>query len=252
MKFALALLVCLQAGVALAGGPFSPVTLTDPNDSQGDAFVPGIRLTADAVPSYVEEEYLVSGKANLYTYAEVPVREEKVLLDPNLPYTTRIILRRPADPNHFNGTVIIEWWNSSATFDTAPTWDPAAEYIAREGIVYVGVTNSTTSITHLTSGCALFGVLPPTCGTRYSTLDIPENGVAFEMVSQIANMLRTQSAPNPLFPDYPVERVFHAGQSQQGGSMVTYATAFHFSGNDGYFVQAAGSARPIKVVRPLR
>jgi hypothetical protein len=42
-----------------------------------------------------------------------------------------------------------------------------------------------------------------------------------------------------------VERVYHAGQSQQGGSMVTYASAFHFDANDGYFVQQAATARRI-------
>jgi hypothetical protein len=42
-----------------------------------------------------------------------------------------------------------------------------------------------------------------------------------------------------------VERLYHAGQSQQGGSMVTYASAFHFDANDGYFVQQAGTARSI-------
>ena len=49
------------------------------------------------------------------------------------------------------------------------------------------------------------------------------------MVSQIAHMLKGSGSENPLFPDYPVERIFHAGQSQQGGSIVTYATAFHFA-----------------------
>jgi hypothetical protein len=42
-----------------------------------------------------------------------------------------------------------------------------------------------------------------------------------------------------------VERIFHAGQSQQGGSIITYASAFHFDTNDGYFIQQAAAARPI-------
>lgn len=67
------------------------------------------------------------------------------------------------------------------------------------------------------------------------------------MVSQIANVLKSDSPENPIPPEYGyVERIFHAGQSQQGGSMVTYATAFHSPVNDGYFVQAASSARRIK------
>ena len=75
---------------------------------------------------------------------------------------------------------------------------------------------------------------------------MPENGQAYEMLSQIANLLKSDDPQNPIPPDVPVERVFHAGQSQQGGSIVTYASAFHFPVNDGYFIQAAGGrARPI-------
>ncbi len=225
----------------------SPVSVTLPPDGVGDIFVLPIRLVADLEQDYTEEEFFVSGKANVYTYNEVPVPGEIILRDPNVPYTTRIIIRRPTVPSDFNGTVVIEWWNSSAGFDSDPVWHASAEYFARKGIVYVGVTNSTDSISHLRDdGCSLFPpFLPETCGTRYATLSLPENGAAFEMVSQIAHMLKSSSSENPLFPDYPVERIFHAGQSQQGGSIVTYATAFHFASNDGYFIQAAGGARRI-------
>jgi hypothetical protein len=208
-----------------------------------ESFSPGVRLAADL--GLVEEEFLVSGQATVYTYNDPPVRDEIIPLDEDVPYTTRIIVRRPPNANQFNGTVVIEWWNSTAGFDTAPVWDPAAEYFAREGIVYVGVTNSTTSLGFLVGGCSLFGILPPTCPTRYVDLSMPENGQAYEISSQLANALKLGGADSPLPVDFDVERVFHAGQSQQGGSMVTYATAFHFPANDGYFIQAASSARRI-------
>jgi hypothetical protein len=229
-----------------SAGPRDPVTVVPASDALGASFVPGIRLVADLPEAYVEDEFLVSGEATVYNYATLPPRRGDIVpLLPDLPYTTRIIVRRPADPAAFNGTVVVEWWNSTAGFDTAPVWDPSAEYFARAGVVYVGITNSTTSIGHLTGGCSTFGVLPPSCGTRYATLEMSENGQAFEMVSQIANLLRTETPDNPLYPEYPVEMLLHSGQSQQGGSMVTYASAFHFEANDGYFVQAASSARPI-------
>jgi hypothetical protein len=228
-----------------AADPNSPVTVTLPPSGVGDIFVLPARLVADLEQDYTEEEFFVSGKSTVYTYNEVPVPGEIIVRDPNVPYTTRIIIRRPTDPNEFNGTVVIEWWNSTAGFDTDPVWQASAEYFARKGIVYVGVTNSTTAIENLRDGCTPLPGLPPRCGTRYAALEMSENGQAFEMVSQIAHMLKGSGSENPLFPDYPVERIFHAGQSQQGGSIVTYATAFHFSINDGYFVQAAGSARRI-------
>ena len=225
----------------------SPVSVTLPPTGVGEIFIIPARLVSDLEQDYTEEEFFVSGRSTVYTYNEVPVPGELVVLDPNVPYTTRIIIRRPTDPDEFNGSVVIEWWNSTAGFDSDPVWQASAEYFAREGIVYVGVTNSTTAIENLRDGgCSPFpGFLPETCGTRYAALEMSENGQAFEMVSQIAHMLKGSGSENPLSPDYPVLRIFHSGQSQQGGSIVTYATAFHFPSNDGYFIQAAGSARPI-------
>jgi hypothetical protein len=65
------------------------------------------------------------------------------------------------------------------------------------------------------------------------------------MLSQIAHLLKTGAEGTTLPAGFTVERLFQAGQSQQGGSMVAYATNFHFSANDGYFIQAAGRARRI-------
>ena len=236
--------------LALAAGPTDPVVLTPPDEALGPIFNVGFRTLEDLHFEYVEEEYLVSGAATVYTYAEDPVREEKIPLVDDVPYTTRMIVRRPQSHGVFNGTVVIEWWNSTAGFDTSPAWDASAEYFGRTGTAYVGVTNSTTSLGFLTGGCSLFGVLPPMCGTRYAELDLPENGQAFEMVSQIANLLKSDAANNPFPETFDVERIYHVGQSQQGGSIVTYATAFHFPVNDGYFIQAAGSARPINFSPP--
>ena len=236
-------------GTAALAGPHDAVTTTPAPTDQGDTFSPGVRLTADLPASYVEEEFLVSGESTLFNYANDPPNgpTDIVSVQEDVPYTTRLIVRRPTDPADFNGTVVIEWWNSTAGFDTAPAWDPSAEYFARSGIVYVGVTNSTTSIDFLSGGCRLFGLLPPACGTRYAALSFPENGLAFEMMSQIASLLRRNGDPeNPLPPEYAVEQLHHVGESQQAGSLVTYASAFHLDGvNDGYSIQSGARARPI-------
>jgi hypothetical protein len=233
------------AGSAPAA-PTDPVTLTLPPDV-APAFVPGSRAVEDLPQSYVEEEFFVSGGADLFNYAHNPPLgpTDLNLIQEDVPYTTRLIVRRPADPNKFNGTVVIDWWNSTAGFDTAPAWDASAEYFARSGVIYVGVTNSTTSLNFLVGGCRLFGFLPPVCEARYAALSLPENGLAYDMMSQIANVLKSDSPENPLPDDYDVERIYHTGQSQQGGSMVTYASAFHFDVNDGYFIQQAASGRSI-------
>ncbi len=136
---------------------------------------------------------------------------------------------------------------STAGFDTAPVWDPSHDYFTRKGIAYIGWTHSNQSISFPVNRCNPIPELPflNSCGPLYKNLFLTDNGQAYEIGSQIANALK--NGPNSPLPDeYEVERVFHAGQSQRGGSMVTYASAFHLEGvNDGYFVQAAGTARDI-------
>src|SRR5262245_24934684 len=52
---------------------------------------------------YVEEEYLVSGAANVYDWAADGTVGVKT---PNAPYTTRILVRRPM--TGFSGNVVVE------------------------------------------------------------------------------------------------------------------------------------------------
>jgi hypothetical protein len=245
----LAALLCQFSLIAPAiAGPTDAVTVTLPPDGQGDAFVPGVRLVEDLPREYVEEEFFVEGAASIFSYAHNPPLgpTDLATVAEDVPYKTRIVVRRPANPEKFNGTVVVEWWNSTAGFDTAPVWDPSAEYFADSGVIYVGVTNSTTSLNFLKTGCRLLGFLPPSCGTRYASLALFSNGMAFEMMSQIANLLRSDDPSNPIPEDYVVEQLLHAGESQQAGSVVTYASAFHLSGvNDGYFIQSGINARPI-------
>ena len=256
--FSLVSMAVAGFAVAAAADQTSPVTVVPAPVGQGEIHVPATRATADLVQSYVEEEFFVSGLADIYTYNETPVPGEIIIQPVNatfpqtedVPYTTRIIIKWPANVEDFSGTLVIEWWNSTAGFDTAPVWDPMAEFAAREGWIYVGVTNSTTSIDFLKGGCLLLGLVQVAdCQTRYAALDMSPNGIAYDMVSQIANMLKNPADPqNPLPAGYTVDRLYHAGQSQQGGSMVTYATSFHAGAaafNDAYFVQAAGTARRI-------
>jgi hypothetical protein len=228
-------------------GPTDSVTVELPPEDQGDAFVPGVRLVSELPGNYVEEEFFISGTADLYNYLNNPPTgpTDHDVIQSDVPYRTRIIVRRP--PEHmFNGSVVIEWWNTTAGFDTAPGWDPSAEFFTREGWIYVGITNANQGMSHLVGGCRLFGILPPTCGTRYSTLSLPDDGLIWDVANQLANLLRGGAPENPIPAGYDVERVFSTGQSQQAGSMITYASGFHEPGhNDGYFVQAGTGARRI-------
>ena len=75
---------------------------------------------------YVEEEYLASGKANVYSW---PAPGRAVVRTPDAPYTTRVLVRRPANPSRFSGTVIVEILNPSNAFDLNIGWALAQRQI---------------------------------------------------------------------------------------------------------------------------
>ena len=95
----------LVAGQALAA-PTDAVSVELPPEGQGDAFVPGVRV----VEGYVEEEFFVSGTATLFNYGNNPPLgpTDLVPIQEDVPYSTRIIVRRPAKKGQFKGTVVIE------------------------------------------------------------------------------------------------------------------------------------------------
>jgi hypothetical protein len=53
---------------------------------------------ADLPQDYVEEEFFVEGLADLFSYEDPPVPGVIVPLHEDVPYRTRIIVTRPADP----------------------------------------------------------------------------------------------------------------------------------------------------------
>src|SRR5271168_1217455 len=71
---------------------------------------------------YTEEEYFVSGTATAFTADGPMPADGRLTVQPGstAPYTTRLVVRRPADPKKFNGTVVVEWLNISGGTDAAP------------------------------------------------------------------------------------------------------------------------------------
>ncbi|UFH50392.1 alpha/beta hydrolase domain-containing protein [Pseudomonas sp. KNUC1026] len=79
---------------------------------------------------YVEQEFYLQGVAPAINASG------QNLLD--APYTTRILVRRPADPARFNGTVVIEpfsWFG-----ERAAGWILTRDYLLSHGYAYVGYT----------------------------------------------------------------------------------------------------------------
>ncbi|MDT0271138.1 alpha/beta hydrolase domain-containing protein, partial [Streptomyces sp. DSM 44915] len=67
---------------------------------------------------YVEEEFFVSGKANVYDWPAGGA----VIRTPDAPYTTRVLVRRPAAKTRFSGRVVVEMLNPSNLMDLNIGW----------------------------------------------------------------------------------------------------------------------------------
>jgi Alpha/beta hydrolase domain len=214
-------------------------TVTGPIPSTPTNF-PFIALGFDVEPplpaGYVEDEFFVSGTGNLYQYT--PTGIEIVTPCPalaargctNLPYTTRMLVRRPADPARFSGTVVIEALNPSANFDIAGVWDRSREYFVRNGDIFVGWSSKSIIVDQ-----TLKGFNP----TRYAGLNWPYipspdgnindgvyDGITFDIAAQIGALFKLNGPTSPIH-DYHVRHVFESGFSQDGTFTFTQADIFH-------------------------
>ena len=68
---------------------------------------------------YVEDEYFMSGTANVYD--EDAFQNPRIAI-PDVPYTTRLLVRRPADKKRFSGNIVIEVLNATAMIDIDRMW----------------------------------------------------------------------------------------------------------------------------------
>ena len=196
--------------------------------------------------AYEETEYRVDGTALSYELKGERGEDGKWELTegPTAPFRTRIVVRRPADPEAFSGTVVVEWHNVSASIDAAPDWGFLHRHLAAQGHAFVGVSAQKAGIDGggiVQGGPELhLKVLAP---ERYAELAHPGDAWAFDMFTQVAELLRGPGAENPLRGLEP-ERLIAAGESQSAAALVTYINAVdpHARVFDGYFVHGRPGA----------
>ena len=90
-----------------------------------------------AARGYTEEEFILSGSANVYDWAADGSLSVKT---PGAPYTTRILVRHPADPAKFSGAVVVEIMNAARQWDWSMMWGYLWPQIVEHGDAWVGVT----------------------------------------------------------------------------------------------------------------
>jgi Alpha/beta hydrolase domain len=245
---ALVVLLPLSAGASQAAGAVtdhSAATLTGPV-TVGHIVEP---LSAHplnlAANGYREQEFFASGTATAFKADSMP-SDGRWTITPTTQaaYKTRILVRRPVDPAHFNGTVIVEWMNVSAG-ESAPDWDFLNPMLMRDGYAYVGVSAQALGVN---GGKALLGSLGGSGGLvtdepdRYGSLHHPGDQYALDMYAQIGRALRLphQKALGGLKPRH----ILAVGESQSAFYLTTFADAVQPLTNayDGIFIHSRGGS----------
>ena len=85
---------------------------------------------------YVEEEFFVDGTANRYATSDL---ETGSVVDGGHPYRSRFIVRRPP-AEHFNGVVMVEWFNVTGGPDKDIDWWLSGHHFVREGYAFIAVS----------------------------------------------------------------------------------------------------------------
>ncbi len=207
---------------------------------------------------YAEQEFFVSGRGNVYQYAPdgtVSVRT------PNVPYTTRLLVRRPVDPKRFSGRVIVEIINMSRGWDLDVLWQAQHRYFLRNGNVYVGVASKPNAVKALKTfdperyaplswpnplplsdpaNCTTIGMRPGDSSRE------TENGLVWDTLSHVGAVVES-SPPQALLAGLAVRRSCLIGYSQSWMFLKTYIGAIYPLASlengrpiyDGYMVGAA-------------
>ncbi len=226
------LMAASSPGAAADVTPFTvPVpTVTGPIPSTATDFpfiADGFSVEPPVPQGYEEDEYFVSGTGSLYEYT--PTGIEIVTPCPavvttgctDIPYTTRMLVKRPIDPHKFSGNVIIEPLNPSAGFDIAAVWDRSVNSFVRNGDIFVGWTSRFGTI----------ATLKAFNSTRYAPLTWGQNsavsdGITFDIAAQMGALFK-ENGPGSPTNGLRVRHVIEAGFSQDGGFTFTQADVFN-------------------------
>jgi hypothetical protein len=190
----------------------------------GTAMPPNAPASINTIPldkhGYVEEEYFFSGTGNIYAPGG------RTVWKGNMPYTTRMLVRRPADLKTFSGTIHIEPTRDGTEW--ASTLMDAWPYFVKNGDVFVAWSTSRGDVT------AMLQKFDP---VRYAAITIPANGLRWDIMAQAAWLLRS--------PDGPLGKLgFIAAAAQKQAGLRLYSTGTASTAEmQGFFINDGHHAR---------
>jgi hypothetical protein len=199
---------------------------------------------------YVQHEFAAAGTATSYKDVGALTSDGRwaFVADTNAAYRTRVVVREPAKPSAFSGTVVVEWLNVSGGIDADPEWTSLSEEMVRAGDIWVGVSAQRIGVEggpvlvnvggvpgSQAAGKGLKAIDP----VRYGSLEHPGDGYSFDIFTQVARAVRTGAGLGGLRP----QRLIAAGESQSAFALVTYVNGVQPLTQvfDGFFIHSRGA-----------
>ena len=244
-----------QAGAQTASGgtpvpkAVGPIPVTA--DSYPQMTVERIQQVVDLDGAgYVEEEFFVSGTGNAYDWAQ---DGSLSVLASGLPYTTRIMVRRPVNASRFSGNVVVELINNSRTYDWPMAWSVLFPHILESGHAYVGISIRPRGIDSMKKfnparyEALSFGAPQQACPGNAA--EDRREDVHWDIISQVGALLKTPRSSGPL-AGFNVQRMYVTADD---GDVATYVNAIHAHAKmadgrsiyDGYLHK--GNAYPVRI-----
>jgi hypothetical protein len=189
---------------------------------------------------FTEQEFFLSGTASSFAAAAgtslTADGRWSTVPAASAPFTTRMLVERPADPRRFNGTVVVEWLNVSAQLELAPDFGYAHEELLRAGFAWVGVSAQQLGVNQPQFGLKTWDPV------RYGALSHPGDSFSYDIFSQAGRAVRGESAgPRPLGTLHP-RLVLADGESQSASRMAAYVDGVAPSARvfDGFMIHSRG------------
>jgi hypothetical protein len=180
----------------------------------------GRPFTSSPVPlgpaGYTEQEFFLTGTATGYIQAGIWGSDGRWSVQPaeQAAFRTRLLVRRPADPHRFNGTVVVEWLDLPGGLDIDPDFLYERNELLRAGYAWVGVSAQQQGV------AALQRIDPG----RYVELTHPGDTFSYSIFSQAAQALRSPHGVDALGGLRP-RTLIGDGYSGSSARLVTYINA---------------------------
>ena len=221
--------------------PIAVPTVSNPPDA-GEPFLQANAFDLADV-GYEQQEYFLDGTATAFANTNEFLNDGLWQAEPGeqAEYKTRILVHRPVDPVAFNGSVLVEWLNVTAGFETPPSWGTGHVEMYRQGHIWIGVSVQLVGIEGRPGSLAplhLKNVNPD----RYGSLVHPGDSFSYDMFSQVSAVLR-EPAPIDVLNGMVADRVVAYGESQSASRLVTYINAVQllYNAYDGFMVHSRGA-----------